>query len=251
MLTATYPSLRSKSVLITGGATGIGASLVVEFARQGAQVGFIDIDEQAARVLCEQLDSNVSFLRCDVLDISALRASIGTLQDDWNSSVDILINNAGRDTRHAFSELEPETWEELINVNLRHQFFAAQAVVPGMIQSGGGSIINLGSTVVAMAAANMSAYVTAKAGIQGMTRALARDVGKHRIRVNCILPGWIMTEKQLAMWVDETSAEKIADNQCLPDPLTPEDVAAMALFLASDDSRNCTAQSFVVDGGWT
>ncbi len=251
VLTATYPCLRSKSVVITGGASGIGASLVTEFARQGSRVGFVDIDETAAGKLCDQLGSNVSFLPCDILDTPDLRKAIGALQDSWSSSVGILINNAGRDTRHAFSTLEPEEWEEMINVNLTHQFFASQAVVPGMIRAGGGSIINLGSTVVAMAAGNMPAYVAAKAGIQGLTRALARDLGKHRIRVNCILPGWIITERQLTKWFDETSEAKIVENQCLPDKLTPEDVAAMALFLASEGGRNCTAQSFVVDGGWT
>lgn len=250
-MTAIYPSLKSKSVFITGGATGIGAGLVTHFARQGARVGFIDIQEDAANALCESLDTDVTFLQCDILDISALRESIGIFQDRCGTHIDVLLNNAGRDSRHKLEDMEPDGWDELINLNLRHQFFAAQAVVPGMKQAGGGSIINIGSTVVAMAAGNMAAYVSAKAGIQGLTRALARDVGTHRIRANCILPGWIMTPRQVDLWVDESSDSKIAENQCLPDKLTPDDVAAMALFLAADDSRNCTAQSFVVDGGWT
>ena len=251
MMRATYPSLKSKSVFITGGATGIGASLVTHFAGQGARIGFVDIQEDAAKALCESLDADVTFLQCNILDISALRKSIETFQDMYDTHIDVLLNNAGRDSRHKLEDLEPDGWDELVNLNLRHQFFAAQAVVPGMKKAGGGSIINLGSTVVAMAAGNMAAYVSAKAGVQGLTRALARDVGKHRIRANCILPGWIMTQRQLDQWYDETSATRIAENQCLPDQLTPDDVAAMALFLAADDSRNCTAQSFVVDGGWT
>ena len=251
MLTVKYPCLKSKTVFITGGAAGIGASLVSEFANQGANVGFVDISDKPSMALVEQLGPNVNFQHCDILDIPELRKSIGAFEELWNSPIDILVNNAGRDTRHSFSALEPEGWDEAINVNLRHQFFAAQAVIPGMIKNGGGSIINLGSTVVAMAAGNMAAYVTAKAGVQGMTRALARDVGMHRIRVNCILPGWVMTQRQMDNWCDETSAAKVVDCQCLPDQLTPEDIASMALFLASEGSRNCTAQSFVVDGGWT
>ena len=174
MLTVKYPCLKSKTVFITGGATGIGASLVFEFANQSANVGFVDIRDKPSMALVEQLGPNVNFKNWDIPE---LRKSIRTFEGLWNSPIDILVNNAGRDTRHSFSALEPEDWDEAINVNLRHQFFGAQAVIPGMIKNGGGSVINLGSTVVAMAAGNMAAYVTAKAGVQGMTRALVRDVG--------------------------------------------------------------------------
>lgn len=246
---ASYPSLEKKSVFITGGATGIGASLVRHFAGQGARVRFIDIDDASAGRLVAELGGDVSFEHCDVRDIAALQASIAAFEV-VAGHVDVLVNNAANDARHAPDDVDVAYWEDRMQVNLRPQFFAAQAVRAGMAKAGGGSIINFGSVVVQMAAANMVGYVTAKAGVYGLTRALARDFGKDRIRVNCLVPGWILTERQVALYWNENSAQNIAAHQCLPDTLDPDDISRMVLFLAADDSRHCTAQNFIVDGGW-
>jgi len=242
---ATYPSLATKSVFITGGATGIGASLVEHFSAQGARVDILDIDAQSGTSLAARLGPTVRFRHCDVRDIAALQAAIADAGD-----IDVLINNAARDDRHAVETVDVEYWDDRLNINLRPHFFAAQAVRAGMIRRGGGSIINLGSVVVQMSAGAMAAYVTSKAGVYGLTRALARDLGPHHIRVNCLVPGWVMTERQVTLWLDEAGEKRIAERQCIPDRLVPEDIARMALFLAADDSAHCTAQQFIVDGGW-
>lgn len=246
---ASYPSLQKKSVFITGGATGIGASLVTHFAAQGANVRFIDIDDASAAALVEKVDGEVSYAHCDIRDIPALQAAIADFEATAGH-VDVLVNNAANDTRHEADKVDVAYWEDRMQVNLRPAFFAAQAVRAGMARAGGGSIVNFGSIVVQMAARNLVGYVTAKAGIYGMTRALARDFGKDRIRVNCLVPGWILTERQVELYWNDESARRIAENQCLPDPLDPGDIARMVLFLAADDSRHCTAQTFMVDGGW-
>ncbi|MCX5516444.1 3-oxoacyl-ACP reductase [Kaistia algarum] len=246
---ASYPSLTGKSVFITGGATGIGASMVTHFAGQGASVGFIDIDDAAAEALAGRLGPGVRYLRCDVRDIAALQAAIAAFEAE-RGHIDVLVNNAANDDRHKVDEVDTAYWDNRMAINLRPQFFAAQAVRKGMARAGGGSIINLGSVVVQMAAAELAAYVTAKAGVYGMTRALAREFGPDRIRVNCLVPGWVMTERQIELWLDEAGERRIAERQCIPDKLMPEDLARMALFLAADDSRHCTSQSFIVDGGW-
>ncbi len=246
---ATYPSLADKTVFITGGATGIGASLVAHFAAQGSRVAFIDIDDPAAEALVAATPGHITYAHCDVRDVPALQAAVAAFEADVGH-VDVLINNAARDDRHAVDAVDVAYWDDRLNINLRPHFFAAQAVRTGMTRAGGGSIINFGSVVVQMAAGNMAGYVTAKAGVQGLTRALARDFGKDRIRVNCLVPGWVITERQKALYWTDTSERAIADKQCIPDPLEPADLARMALFLAADDSRHCTAQSFIVDGGW-
>jgi NAD(P)-dependent dehydrogenase (short-subunit alcohol dehydrogenase family) len=246
---AAYPSLSGKAVFITGGASGIGASLVEHFADQGSRVGFIDIDDTAAAALVDKLGGRATYQHCDISNISNLRASIAAFEGP-GGHVDVLVNNAGNDDRHQVDEVDVEYWDNRMAINLRPQFFAAQAVRAGMARAGGGAIVNLGSIVVQMAAGDAPAYVTAKAAVHGLTRALARDFGKDRIRVNCVMPGWIMTERQKTLWLDEAGERRIAERQCLPDKLAPEDIARMALFLAADDSRHCTAQSFVVDGGW-
>jgi NAD(P)-dependent dehydrogenase (short-subunit alcohol dehydrogenase family) len=246
---ASYPSLTGKSVFITGGATGIGASMVMHFAGQGARVGFIDIDDLAAEALAGRLGPSVRYLRCDVRDIPALQAAIAAFEAE-TGHIDVLVNNAANDDRHKVDEVDTAYWDNRMAINLRPPFFAAQAVRKGMARAGGGSIINLGSVVVQMAAAELAAYVTAKAGVYGLTRALAREFGPDRIRVNCLVPGWVMTERQIELWLDEAGERRIAERQCLPDKLLPEDLARMALFLAADDSRHCTSQSFIVDGGW-
>lgn len=246
---ASYPSLSGKAVFITGGASGIGASLVEHFAGQGARVGFIDIDDTAAKALVDKLGGRASYRHCDIRDVAALQAAIAEFEGP-GGHVDVLVNNAGNDDRHQVDEVDVAYWDNRMAINLRPQFFAAQAVRPGMARAGGGAIVNLGSIVVQMAAGDAPAYVAAKGAIHGLTRALARDFGKDRIRVNCLMPGWIMTERQKTLWLDEAGERRIAERQCLPDKLDPDDVARMALFLAADDSRHCTAQSFIVDGGW-
>jgi D-xylose 1-dehydrogenase len=249
-----YPSLRDRVILITGGATGIGARVVEEFCRQGASVAFVDVQEEKAARLVQRLEGDTNsatpkFYPCDLLDVEELRRVIGRVGADLGP-ISVLVNNAADDTRHDFTSVTPDYWDERIAVNLRHFFFAIQAVYPQMKELGGGSIINLGSMSWYRCQGGMTGYTTAKAGIEGMTRGLARDLGGDRIRINTLVPGWVMTEKQLRYRVDEPARAEIERSQCLKDPLMPEDIAAMALFLASDDSRMCTAQNFIVDGGW-
>ncbi len=247
---AHYPSLRGKSVFITGGATGIGLAMVTHFSREGARVGFIDIDDSAALALQATLPAPASYRHCDVRDIADLQRAIAEFEAEVGH-VDVLVNNAANDDRHKVEAVDLAYWDDRMAINLRPQFFAAQAVRPGMARAGGGSIINLGSIVVAMAAAECAAYVAAKGAIHALSRSLAREFGPDMIRVNCLIPGWVMTERQIRLWLDEAGERRIAERQCLPEKLVPDDIARMALFLAADDSRHCTSQSFVVDGGWT
>ncbi len=245
---AHYPSLVGKSVFITGGASGIGASMVTHFAGQGARVGFVDIDDAAAHALIAATGGDLTYHYCDLREIEALQSAIAAFAGSGH--IDVLVNNAGNDDRHDADAIDVAYWDERMNVNLRPQFFAAQAVRRGMAAAGGGSIVNLGSIVVQMGAADAPAYVAAKGAVYALTRALARQFGGDRIRVNCLVPGWIMTERQRRLWLDEAGKQRIRERQCLPEELVPEDVARMALFLAADDSRHCTGQSFIVDGGW-
>jgi NAD(P)-dependent dehydrogenase (short-subunit alcohol dehydrogenase family) len=254
MTSATYPSLQDRSVLITGGATGIGATLVEAFVAQGARVGFIDIDAGNGNALAAALATGAHhaplFVHADLTDIAALQAAIAAIRAS-NGPITVLLNNAANDKRHSIEETTPDSWDLGIAVNLRHQFFAAQAVAPDMRAAGGGSIVNFGSVSWKLKQGNMPVYLTAKSAAQGLTRSLARDLGPARIRVNTLVPGWVMTEKQLRLWVKPESHEEIAKGQCINQPLLPEHIASMALFLAADDSAMCTAQDFVVDGGWT
>jgi NAD(P)-dependent dehydrogenase (short-subunit alcohol dehydrogenase family) len=245
---ATYPSLRNEAVIITGGASGIGASIVEHFAAQGARVGFVDVDETGGRALATK--TGASFIACDLRNIDALRNAISTFTRDLGPPL-ALVNNAARDDRHAIETVTPEFWDERMATNLRHQFFAAQAVAPAMRARKRGSIINMGSTSWMLSLGNMPAYVTAKAAVQGLTRGLARDLGPDLIRVNTVVPGWIMTERQVNLWLTPEGEADLNKNQCLPEKLYPADVARMVLWLAADDSRMVTAQDFVVDGGWT
>jgi NAD(P)-dependent dehydrogenase (short-subunit alcohol dehydrogenase family) len=248
-LSASYPSLRDRRVLITGGATGIGATLVEAFAAQGARVGFIDIAKEAGDALAARLRGS-AFVAADLTDIAALRSAIDQLRETLGGPFSALLNNAANDKRHALETVTPEFWDAAMAVNIRHQFFAAQAVAPDMKALGGGSIINFGSFSWMLMQGGMAAYTTSKAGVQGLTRSLARDLGPFNIRVNTLVPGWVMTEKQLALWVNDETKKEIDQNQCLKKPLMPEHIAAMALFLAADDSAMCTAQDYLVDGGW-
>lgn len=251
---AQYPSLVDRSVLITGGATGIGASLVECFVAQGARVGFLDIDQAAGSALAARLAIGARhaplFVKADLTDIGALRAAIDQVRSA-HGPITVLLNNAANDTRHSIEETTPESWDAGVAVNLRHQFFAAQAVAPDMRAAGGGSIVNFGSVSWKLKQGGMPVYTTSKSAVQGLTRSLARDLGPHKIRVNTLVPGWVMTERQIKLWVTEASRAEIAKGQCIDELLMPEHIAAMALFLAADDSAMCTAQDFVVDGGWT
>lgn len=251
---ACYPSLQGRAVFVTGGATGIGAEIVAQFARQGAQVGFVDIQQAAAAdlagKLAAELDAAVWYETCDVGDVPRLRAAIGACAAKLGP-VDVLVNNAADDERRPVDELTEQFWDEKFRVNLRPMVFAAQAVAPAMRIRRRGSIINLGSITWHAGFANVTAYATAKAGIEGLTRSLARDLGPDGIRVNCLIPGWTMTERQLADWVTPVAEREIDRAQCLPGRVMPADIARMALWLAADDSRMCTAQTWVVDAGWT
>jgi NAD(P)-dependent dehydrogenase (short-subunit alcohol dehydrogenase family) len=251
-LRATYPSLADKRVLVTGGATGIGEGLVEAFALQGAQVLFIDVVDEPSEALVSRL-SPVSahapvYRNCDLRDIDAVRSTIAELESAAGG-IDILVNNAANDDRHTVEEITPEYWDERMAVNLRHLFFAAQAVIPSMRKSGGGAIVNLGSISWHLALSDLVLYQTAKAGIEGLTRALARDLGPDNIRVNAIIPGNVQTPRQMRWYTPEGEAEIVAA-QCLKDRIQPSDVAALALFLASDDARMCTGHEYFIDAGW-
>lgn len=249
-----YPSLNGRSVLISGGATGIGATLVEYFAAQGAKVGFLDIDTEGALALQAKLEQegirSVYFEECDVTDTPRLRTAVGALRQRIGP-IQVLVNNAANDQRHLIEETTPESWDSGVAVNLKHYFFSAQEVFKDMKAVGGGSIINLGSVSWMVKTGGMPVYTTCKSAVQGLTRSLARDFGPFRVRVNTIVPGWVMTEKQVRLWVTPQAKIELAKAQCLPGELVPEHIARAALFLASDDSDMITAQDLVVDGGWT
>jgi NAD(P)-dependent dehydrogenase (short-subunit alcohol dehydrogenase family) len=249
---ASYPSLAGRAVFVTGGGSGIGASIVEHFAAQRARVAFVDIQSEPSRALVETLAARGDaplFMPCDVRDVAALRAAIAEARARLGP-IRVLVNNAARDDRHSIESVTPEYWDERFAVNLRHQFFAAQAVAPEMAAAGGGSIVNLGSTSWMVGQGGMPAYLSAKSAVAGLTRALARDLGPQGIRVNCVVPGWIMTERQIALWLTPEGEQELLRRQCLKRKLLPEDVARVVLFFAADDSRACTNQSYVVDGGW-
>jgi NAD(P)-dependent dehydrogenase (short-subunit alcohol dehydrogenase family) len=250
---ATYPSLRERVVVITGGGSGIGAEMVQQFARQRARVAFLDRDVEASQRLVRALTDGVSyvpyFLPCDLTDISALRSALKHIGSALGA-VTVLVNNAASDDRHTTAEITPEYWDERLAVNLRHQFFAIQAVIDAMTAAGGGSIVNMGSIAWLIPSTRQAAYVTAKAGLVGLTRTLAHELGPANIRVNCVLPGAIMTERQRRLWVTPEYAAQIRAAQSLKRDLVPEDVARLVLFLAADDSSAMTSQSYIIDGGW-
>jgi len=249
---AIYPSLRDRVVFITGGASGIGAEHVVQFAAQGARVAFVDIADDAAQTLVRKVEAaghpTPIYHHCDLKDIAALQAVIAEVRRVMGP-VTVLINNAANDQRHKFEDVTVEYWDERLATNLRHQFFAIQAVAPMMRAAGGGSIINFGSVSWHSLQGGMPAYTTAKAAVEGLTRGMARDLGPDKIRVNTVIPGWIMTERQITMWLTPEGERNLMQVQCLKEKLVPADVTRMVLWLASDDSRMCTAQLWVVDAG--
>jgi D-xylose 1-dehydrogenase len=252
MSTAVYPSLRDRVVFVTGGASGIGAAEVSAFARQGARVGFVDIADAPAAALCASLRDaghpEPFFQHCDLTDIAALRTAIAAVAERLGP-ITVLVNNAANDQRHKWQDVTPAFWDERMATNLRHQFFAIQAVAPMMKAAGGGSIINFGSISWHTNHGGMPAYTTAKAAVEGLTKGMARDLGPDGIRVNTVIPGWIMTQRQIDLWLTPDAEAELMRAQCLKQKVYPDDVANMVLWLAADDSRMCTSQMWVVDGG--
>src|SRR3954468_24334389 len=249
---AIYPDLAEKTVLVTGGSSGIGEAIVRRFAAQGSKTAFIDIKQSEGRALVQEqtsLGHRVHFEPGDLTDISALRSAVDKVRGVFGG-IQILINNAAHDERHRTLEVTPEYWDDRIAVNLRHQFFAAQAVLPDMIEAKAGSIINFGSTSWMIGQGGMAAYTAAKSGVLGLTRSLARDFGVHNIRVNAIAPGWIMTQRQLDLWLNPESEKELMARQCLKRRLMPDEIARATLFFASNEASACTNQQYVVDGGW-
>jgi NAD(P)-dependent dehydrogenase (short-subunit alcohol dehydrogenase family) len=247
---AIYPSLAGVSVAISGGASGIGEALVRNFAAQGAKVGFVDIWQERGEQLATELISvghSVRFEHCDITDIGAYQTALEALAAA-HGDILVLINNAGHDERHDWPEVTPNYWDERMATNLKHSFFAIQAVAPGMIKAGRGSIINAGSISWKILVPRLPIYETAKAAAHGLTRSMARELGRHGVRVNTLVPGWVMTDRQLAHWVGPAAEALIDSSQALAGRVYPDDVAA--LFLASEDSSMVSAQQFLVDGGW-
>ena len=247
---AVYPSLNNKAVVITGGGSGIGESITRSFIKQGAKVAFLDFNEKDSIKLIKDLNTdNLHFEFCDLRDIEQLKNSIKKISSKFGP-IQILVNNAARDDRHSLQSVTSEYFDERIATNLKHQLFASQAVVSDMEKNGGGAIINMGSTSWMIGQGGMPCYTTAKSAIQGLTRGLARDLGPKNIRVNCVVPGWIMTERQVDMWLTPESEKELMDRQCIKRKLFPKDIARFVLFMASDEASACSNQSFVVDGGW-
>ena len=250
---ARYPSLAGRVVLVTGGATGIGESIVRHFARQGAQVAFCDIQDEATERLLREVSGETgmspTYFHCDLTDVSALQRGVEDVLRALGT-VDVLVNNAGNDQRHAMEEVTPEFWDHSIATNLRPQFFLIKAVVPAMRRTGRGSIINMSSIAWVIPSKGLPVYITAKAAIVGLTRTMAHELGTDNIRVNAVLPGAIVTERQKRLWYTPEYKAEILSNQALKRDILPEDVARLVLFLAADDSSAITNQSYVVDGGW-
>lgn len=249
MTQAVYPSLAGKTVVITGGGSGIGEVMVEGFARQKSHVFFLDVATNESQALVSRLGNGTKFLQCDVTDTAALQRALADIEAQAGP-VSVLVNNAANDDRHRVEDVTPAYWEQRLAVNLKHLFFASQAVAAGMKKAGGGSIINLGSVSWHAAIPDLVVYETAKAGIEGMTRALARDLGESQIRVNCVVPGAIRTPRQMKLWHTPEEEAKILAQQCLKARVDPVHVTAMVLFLASDDARMCTAHNYWVDGGY-
>jgi NAD(P)-dependent dehydrogenase (short-subunit alcohol dehydrogenase family) len=243
---ARYPSLAGRVVLVTGGASGIGASMVEHFADQGARVAFLDFDRPSGEAMAAR--TGATFLFCDLRDIAALRTAVAEVGARLGP-VAVLVNNAARDDRHGLETVEPDYWDERMHTNLRHMFFCAQAVAPMMKAARRGSIVNFGSVSWMKSQGGMPAYTTAKAAVHGLSRGLARDLGGYGIRSNVVVPGWVFTERQEALWATPEAVADTLARQCLHEKLTPPDLARMVLWLASDDSRMVTAQTFIVDGG--
>lgn len=251
---AHYPSLQGRRAFVTGGGSGIGAAIVESLAAQGARVAFVDVAEAPSAELAARIAADGRpapwWRRCDVRDVGALQRAMADAAAELGD-FHVLVNNVASDERHHWDEVTPEYWDDRMAINQRPAFFAIQAVVPGMQRLGGGSIVNLGSTGWQLKEGGYPCYAVAKSSVNGLTRGLARPLGAHGIRINTVTPGWVMTERQVQLWLNAESEAELKRGQCLADKLQPQDIAAMVLFLAADDSRLCTAQEFRVDGGWT
>ena len=250
---ARYPSLAGKSIFITGGGTGIGAAVTESFAHQGAKTTFVDIDEQSSLALADQCakehGNRARFVPCDIRNIPALKQTIADTVAA-QGPIDVLVNNAARDDRHAWDTVDEAFWDEFVAVTLKHMFFTTQAIAPEMAKRGGGSIINFGSISWKMKNGGYPVYTACKAAVNGLTNGAARDFGKQGVRVNTVVPGWVMTERQLKLWVTPEGEAAMDRSQCLAGRILPVDLARMVLFLASDDARMCSGQEFTVDAGW-
>ncbi|HEV7353340.1 MAG TPA: SDR family oxidoreductase [Brevundimonas sp.] len=249
-MSAIYSDLNDRTVLVTGGAGGIGEAIARAFHAQGCRVGVLDLDVARGEALAAELGPRLTFVACDLTDVPALKAAVAAVRAA-QGPIQVLVNNAAHDERHATLEVTEAYWDQRVAVNLKHQFFAAQAVLPDMIAGGGGAIVNLGSTSWMIGQGGMAAYTACKSAVLGLTRSLARDFGEHGVRVNAVAPGWIMTERQLALWVTPETEQEIYRNQCLKRRLVPDDVARVVVFLASEAAGAITNQHYVVDGGWT
>jgi NAD(P)-dependent dehydrogenase (short-subunit alcohol dehydrogenase family) len=250
---ASYPSLHDRVVVVTGGASGIGEAIVEALAIQNSRVAFLDIQDTAADTLVNRIEAagfpSPVYYHCDLSDVAAIKATMEDILQRFNT-VDVLVNNAGNDSRHSIEEVTPEAWDRTMAVNLKHQFFMSQAVIPAMKQAAHGSIINMSSISWAIPSTGLPVYVTAKAAIVGLTRTLAHELGVHNIRVNCVMPGAIQTERQERLWFTEAYKAEILARQALKRIIRPDEVACLILFLAAEDSSSITNQSFVIDGGW-
>jgi NAD(P)-dependent dehydrogenase (short-subunit alcohol dehydrogenase family) len=250
---AVYPSLENRVVVVTGGASGIGEAIVEGFAGQGARVVFLDVQDETAKKLIGTIEGKglraPVYYRCDLTKIEELQEVASSIVGQFGT-VDVLVNNAGNDARHSIDEVTSESWDATIAVNLKHQFFMTQAFVPAMRKARRGAIINMGSISWVIPSTNVPVYVTAKAAIVGMTRTLAHELGSDNIRVNCVMPGAIVTERQKRLWLTEEYKAEILKRQALKRLIEPEEVARLILFLASEDSSAITNQSYVIDGGW-
>lgn len=247
---ARYFDLQGRTALVTGGASGIGEAIVRALVAQGARVGFLDLDAAAGAALAAELGGAVAFVQVDLRDIDAMQKAIADLRGRLGP-ITLLVNNAARDDRHTIAEVTPAYWRERMATNIDHQFFAAQAVAGDMKAAGGGSIVCMGSTSYMVSHDSFAAYKTAKSAVVGLMRALARELGPDNIRVNCLLPGWIMTKRQMDLWLTPESEKGLLTQQCLKRKLTPEDMAGPVLFLLSGQAGAMTAQTMIVDGGWT
>lgn len=252
MAISIYNDLKDAAIFVTGGGSGIGAAFVKAFAQQGARVSFVSIDDENSEAGCDDTEAEFGvrpfYQHCDITDVDHLKACVIKSEEKFGS-IDVLINNAARDTRHQLEELTPEQWDESLNTNLRPHFFTAQAVVGGMKKKEQGSIINVGSNSALLGLSGYPSYVAAKSGIVGLSKALARELGPNNIRVNCLIPGWVMTERQKRLWVTPEALEDCLAQQCLKSTISEEDVSNSALFLASSASSMITGQSLIIDGG--
>lgn len=250
---ARYPSLKDNVVFVSGGGSGIGASIVSSFCEQGARVHFVDLADEPSQALVEAIrergDTPPVFKHCDLRDIDKLQAIIRGVTDEAGA-INVLVNNAAHDERHKIEDVTVEYWEDRMHVNLRHQFFTIQAALDGLRKADRAAIVNMGSASWHIGQGGMPGYTAAKAGVEGLTRGVARDLGPEGIRANCVIPGWIMTERQKELWLTPEAEADLMKAQCLQSKIEPAEVARMVLWLAAADSSACTAQSYIVDGGW-